>query len=139
MSKTKSQEEILTQIYNMYCPTSWFRRDIFDKNVHNDPEYIKKLTGMDISTFGKALNVHETYAPTNLSLQDFLRMLKEDPKLLDDIHGNFSSFNPELSKIFKQYKAGKITGKQFRKDVYYAINEEALFDVPDKYADIYTS
>ena len=43
MAKTKSQEEILTQIYNMYCPTSWFRRDIFDKNVHNDREYIKKL------------------------------------------------------------------------------------------------
>jgi hypothetical protein len=44
-----------------------------------------------------------------------------------------------LSKIFKQYKAGKITGNQFRKDVYEAINEEARFDVPDKYADIYTS
>lgn len=139
MSKTKSQEEILTQIYNTYCPTSWLRRDIFDKNVHNDPEYIKKLTGMDISTFGKALNVYETYAPTNIALPDFLRMLKEDPKLLDDIHGNFSSFNPELSKIFKQYKAGKITGKQFRKDVYYAITEGALYDVSGKYADIYTS
>lgn len=138
MTKTKSKEEILDLIYDMYCRRST-RRNVFDKNVNDDPEYIKKITGVDIGTFEKALNVYETYVPANIPVYDFLTMCKDDPKLLDDIHGNFSSFNPELSKKFKQYKAHKITSDQFRNDVRRAINIGARFDVPKKYADIYTS
>ena len=54
MTKTKSQEEILNLIYDTYCRMR-VRRDVFDKNVNNDPEYIKKITGVDIGTFEKVL------------------------------------------------------------------------------------
>lgn len=138
MTKTKSHEEILDLIYNLYCRTT-VRRNVFDKNVNNDPEYIKKLTGMDISTFEKVLNVYETHAPANMSLGLFLTMLEDDPKLLDDIHGKFSSFNPELSKKFKQYKAHKITDDQLRNAARGAIDIGAKFDIPRKYAEIYTN
>ena len=138
MAKTKSQEEILDIIYDTYCRMN-MRRNVFDKNVNNDPEYIKKLTGMDINTFEKVLNVYETYVPANISLALFLTMLEDDPKLLDDIKGNFSSFNPELSKKFQQYKAHKITSDQFRNDARGAIDIGARIGVAKKYADIYTS
>ena len=94
---------------------------------------------MDISTFEKVLNVYETYVPASISLALFLTMLEDDPKLLDDIKGNFSSFNPELSKKFKQYKTHKITSDQFRNDARGAIDIGARIGVAKKYADIYTS
>ena len=138
MAKTKSQEEILDLIYDTYCPKN-MRRNVFDKNVNDDPEYIKKLTGMDIGAFEKVSNVYETYVPANISLARFTLMLKDDPKLLDDIIGNFSSFNPELSKKHRLYKTYKITSDQFRNDVRGAIDIGARIGVPKKYADIYTS
>lgn len=138
MAKTKSQEEILDIIYDNYCPKIMPRK-VFDKNVNDDPEYIKKRTGVDIGTFEKVWNVYETYVPANISFIEFFIMLKDDPKLLDDIKGNFSSFNPELSKKHRLYKAHKITSDQFRNDVREAIDLGARFDIPEKYADIYTS
>lgn len=139
MAKTKSKEEILDIIYDTYC-RNFMRRNVFDKSVNDDPEYIKKITGVDIGTFEKALNVYETYVPTNITLYGFVTMLEDDPKLLDDIKGNFSSFNPELSKRYRLYKANKITSDQFRNDVREVINTMgARFRVPEKYADIYTS
>ncbi len=138
MTKTKSQEEILDLIYDTYCRMR-VRRDVFDKNVNDDPEYIKKITGVNIGTFEKVLNVYEKYAPANISFIEFFIMFKDDPKLLDDIKGNFSSFNPELSKKTRLYKTHKITSDQFRNDVLGAIDIGARFDVPKKYADIYTS
>lgn len=138
MTKTKSQEEILDLIYDTYCRMR-VRRDVFDKNVNDDPEYIKKITGVDIGTFEKVLNVYETYVPANITFVDFLTMFKDDPKLLDDIKGNFSSFNPELSKKHRLYKTGKITSDQLRNIAREAIDVGARIDVPRKYADIYTS
>ena len=54
----------------------------------------------------KVAKIYEKYAPKNISLQKFRQMIKQDPSLLDDIGGKFSTFDPELAKLFKE-RGGK--------------------------------
>jgi 3D (Asp-Asp-Asp) domain-containing protein len=67
MNDAKSSEDLylLNLIYNIYCSFS-IRYEIFIKNVAEDSEYIKKITGLDLESLKKVLNVYKSYAPKNI-------------------------------------------------------------------------
>lgn len=140
MNDAKSSEDLylLNLIYNIYCRFS-IRYEIFIKNVAEDSEYIKKITGLDLESLKKVLNVYKSYVPKNIPFGSFLSMVANDTKLLDDIKGKFSSFNPELSKKFKLYKSGRITDDKMRSEASGAVSVGARTEVPREYADIYAN
>ena len=43
----------------------------------------------------KIIELYENYAPHNITLEQFTQMVEKEPKLLNDIGGNFSTFNIE--------------------------------------------
>jgi hypothetical protein len=55
----------------------------------------------------KIKEVYEKNAPANITLQQFTKMVEQDPSLLDS-SGQFSTFNPELSKAAKSGQYHKV-------------------------------
>ncbi len=86
----------------------------------------------------KIKDIYERYAPNNITLQEFTEMVERDPGLLDSIVGEFSTFNPELAKIYKgRRKPGGLSDDDFRIKLKESMSKNTMDTVAQKYADIY--
>ena len=81
--------------------------------------------------------IYQKYAPKNLSFAKFEEMVKQNPSLLDDINGNFSTFNPELAVAMKAKKAGKMSTKDAILKLQDSMDDDAMDKVVNKYAEMY--
>ena len=74
----------------------------------------------------KIIETYEKYAPKNITLEQFAQMVEQDPKLLDDIGGKFSTFNPNLARLHRELDTKNIESKDsFRNKLKESIDENA--------------
>ena len=66
------------------------------------------MTSTQKTIDNKIKEAYEKYAPKNITLEQFTSMIEQDPKLLTDIGGEFSTFNPELAKATKSGSHHKV-------------------------------
>ena len=81
----------------------------------------------------KLIELYKKYAPHNITLERFAEMVEKDPSLLNDINGEFSTFDTELSMASK-YNPSTDAFRQRLKD---SIDENVAEQVALEYAKIY--
>ena len=76
----------------------------------------------------KVRSVYKKYAPKNITLEQFAQMVEQDPKLLDDIGGKFSTFNPKLAKAMNRASFFSTKSKDELREVlaHYTFTADAL-------------
>ena len=90
----------------------------------------------------KIIDIYKAYAPNNMTLHQFKKILGQDPKLLDEIGGSFSSVDISLAIDFKNRQSRKnkngIPKKEFHKTLSRSVNPNIIKRAAQNYADIYT-
>ncbi len=77
----------------------------------------------------KIVDAYNKYAPHNITLTQFEKMIEQDPSLLNDLHGEFSTYNVKLAKALKKLKRTNTESK----DVFRQILKDSLdFDSMDQ-------
>lgn len=139
MAKIELSDEMLYYVYGKHGNPQVTFED-FKNAITGDTRYLGKL-GKNLFANGvpnKAVNVYKKYAPQEISFDEFLEMIKQTPGLLDEISGRFSSFNPELTKVFKAYKAGQIDAGDLHVELNNAVDWRANYDVANEYVNLFT-
>ena len=65
------------------------------------------MTGTPKTIDNKIKEAYESHAPANITLQQFSKMVEQDPSMLDS-SGQFSTFDPELAKAAKSGQHHKV-------------------------------
>ena len=83
---------------------------------------------------------YEKYAPKNITLEQFAKMVERDPKLLNDIGGKFSTFDVNLSKKYNKLirKENYIKDDDFVDMFGDVLNKDVVDNIVEKYAKAYT-
>ena len=89
------------------------------------------------NTDGKMIEVYEKYAPKNISLSTFIEMVKDDPALLDDIGGKFSTVDTTIKKAYKEVRRGRKSKKEFNELLGSKMDEKAVAQVVNNYVRVY--
>ena len=78
------------------------------------------------SIIEKIIEAYKQYAPKNITLSQFTEMVEQDPKLLTDIGGAFSTYNPNLARLHRELDTENIESKDsFRNKLKESIDENA--------------
>ena len=94
--------------------------------------------GMAKDTKTKIYDKYEKYAPKNITLAQFAKMIKRDPKLLDDLNGEFSTYNIELARALKKLNPEQDKSKdKFRNTLKKSLNDTAMEQRAKEIAKIY--
>lgn len=94
--------------------------------------------GMAKDTKTQIYDKYEKYAPKNITLAQFTKMIKRDPKLLDDLNGEFSTYNIELARALKKLNPEQDKSKdKFRNTLKKSLNDTAMEQRAKEIAKIY--
>ena len=93
------------------------------------------MTSTQKTIDNKIKEAYEKYAPKNITLEQFTSMIEQDPKLLKDIGGKFSTFNLKASIYFNTYFCNN--NNYLREQLRDYTNIEAIEQGALEYAKIY--